>query len=112
MSISSLTTFTGLCMDIIGVLLLWRFGLPPDVRRHGHSFLLVEKADEAEKQKARNYDKISIIAVLLIVIGFAFQAVAVLLTQNASVQQAATHQNQSYSPVKKITAKPVPTHKK
>ena len=73
----------GLFLDIIGVLLLWRFGLPPDIRRSGHSYVLLEVEDESEKKKAKLYDKISHVAILIIVLGFAFQAAGALLPPNA-----------------------------
>lgn len=90
-SSSEISAF-GLCLDIIGVLLLWRFGLPPDVRRSGHSYLVLEGEDENEKKKAKLYDKISHAAILLIVIGFALQAVGALLPSSAFGRTQASSQ--------------------
>ena len=73
----------GLTLDIIGVLLLWRFGLPPDVRRSGESYLLLEQHDEDEKRKATLYDQRAHAALFLIVLGFVLQAVGTLLPANA-----------------------------
>jgi hypothetical protein len=53
LSISSI----GLLLDIVGVILLWRFGLPPDVNRHGASFVFpASAANSAEAIKAKIYD--------------------------------------------------------
>ncbi|MEQ1560647.1 MAG: hypothetical protein ABL933_17130 [Methyloglobulus sp.] len=73
----------GLCFDIIGVILLWKFGLPPEVSRSGASYLQVQSDDESEKTKGRLYDCIAHAAILLIVLGFALQAVGTLLPANA-----------------------------
>ena len=63
----------GLFLDIIGVILLFRFGLPQDVRRGGESFLLIEGVDQREAAKAKWYDRISYVALALIISGFGLQ---------------------------------------
>lgn len=68
-------TVFGLVLDIIGVGLLWRFGLPPEVRRGGKIFMEFEQEDEAEAKKARIYDFVSHTAIALIVLGFVLQAI-------------------------------------
>lgn len=73
----------GLCLDIVGVLLLWKFGLPPDVRRDGASFLMLEQTDESEKKKGAYYDRMSHTAITLIVLGFAMQLIGTLLPSSA-----------------------------
>lgn len=65
----------GLALDIVGVLLLFWFGLPPDVSRTGAVEWTLE-TDEAEAQKARCYDCWSWTALALIVTGFVLQIVA------------------------------------
>ena len=70
---STFLTAVGLVLDIIGFIFLWKFGLPPDVRRGGKSFLLLEERDEDESKKATCYDRISRLSVFLIVMGFVFQ---------------------------------------
>ena len=68
----------GLAMDIVGVLLLWRFGLPPNVSRGGTSYLILEQSDEAEARKAKVYDHVAHVAITLIVLGFILQLIATL----------------------------------
>ena len=50
--LSALLTSIGLVFDIAGVLLLFRFGLPPDVRRLGTSYLLLERKRRREGRGA------------------------------------------------------------
>lgn len=71
-------------MDIIGVILLWRFGLPLEVRRDGHGTYLRPKADPAEIAKGKRYDLIAKVAIALIVIGFGLQLWGTLAGRSAS----------------------------
>ncbi len=82
----------GLLLDIIGVLLLWRFGLPPKLRRGGVSFFVLEQKDENEAKKARLYDRIAHVAIFLIVLGFALQAFGTGVLSNASARSPASVQ--------------------
>ena len=65
----------GLLLDIVGVVLLFRFGLPPDVSRTGAVGWTLG-TDEAEALKARRYDCWSWTALALIVTGFVLQIIA------------------------------------
>jgi uncharacterized membrane protein SpoIIM required for sporulation len=73
MFISSILNIVGLSFDIIGVILLFIFGLPPDVIRGGHQYYASLEVDKNEKRKAAIYDNISRVALILIIIGFIFQ---------------------------------------
>jgi hypothetical protein len=66
----------GLFLDIVGVILVWRFGLPQDVRRSGTSYLLLEETDEAQIAKGKLYDKIAHLGIGLLVVGFGLQLVS------------------------------------
>lgn len=72
---SELVNTVGLILDIVGVILLFRFGLPPDVSRSGGN-LLTWGVDEDEVKKGKRYDKISWTALAVIVLGFALQIVS------------------------------------
>lgn len=63
----------GLVLSIMGTLLLWRFGLPNDIRRHGESYLLLEGTDRDEIKKAKRYERLSVFAIILLLVGFIFQ---------------------------------------
>ena len=72
---SEIVNTVGLALDIVGVVLLFRFGLPPDVRRGGANFF-TWGIDNDEARTASRYDKISWSALGLIVFGFALQIVS------------------------------------
>jgi len=75
---SNLLTIIGLSYDILGVILIWRFGLPEFIDRKGHIHIITEKIDEKEVEKAKTYDQVSRIGLMLLVGGFAYQILAVL----------------------------------
>ncbi|MCY4597702.1 MAG: hypothetical protein OXC19_23240 [Bryobacterales bacterium] len=62
----------GLGLDIVGVVLLFRFGLPPNVDRTGATYW-TGAPDQEEVRKGRRYDRISWVALALLVLGFALQ---------------------------------------
>jgi hypothetical protein len=63
----------GLVLDIIGAVMLWKYGLPEALNKKGHQYLILEDIDEAEKRTAASYERRSRAALLLLVLGFAFQ---------------------------------------
>jgi hypothetical protein len=75
----SLTLFansTGLLLDIIGALILWLFGLPPDIRRSGQSYLVIGQGNEKEILKAKHYDSYSRCGIYLLLFGFVLQLIS------------------------------------
>jgi len=58
MSTSSLVNSIGLLCDIVGAVLIWRYGLPEHISRTGAVHLIAEQTDETEKAKAKRYDRI------------------------------------------------------
>jgi len=67
----------GLLLNILGTILIWRFGLPPDINRHGHQALILETTDESQVKIGRRYDALSHLGMGFIFSGFVLQAVAV-----------------------------------
>ena len=64
----------GLVLDIAGVLLLWRFGLPSDLKKGGQIATQLDVAiDPKEKVRFQFAKVVSHIAVLLIFAGFFLQ---------------------------------------
>ena len=47
----------GLFLDIVGVVILIKFGLPENISRAGATYLLGAETDEEEKAKAKIYDR-------------------------------------------------------
>lgn len=66
----------GLSFDIIAGLLLWKYGLPESINRKGMSFLALESTDKDEIKKAKKYDILSRIGVVLLILGFALQLIS------------------------------------
>jgi hypothetical protein len=55
----------GLVLDIVGVVMIWRYGLPEPLSRTGAVHLILEQSDEAERAKATRYDRLSKIGLAL-----------------------------------------------
>lgn len=66
----------GLIFDIIGVIILFKFGLPSDVNKYGEVSLLLEDNDTDEIKKWRRYDCWSKIGLISILFGFILQIVS------------------------------------
>jgi len=79
MTIPQELNIIGLSLDLIGVLMLFKFGLPADLNRGGRGHLMLLRVDETEKKKAKKYDILSYIALSFIIIGFVFQLSANLV---------------------------------
>lgn len=69
----------GLVFDILGAYLLWKFGLPAAISREGTVGLATETDDHAEAAKAKQYDRLGNVGLILLVIGFVLQLVSNLL---------------------------------
>jgi hypothetical protein len=66
----------GLIFDIAGVIIIWLYGLPPQVDRAGAQHLITEQVDEQEREKAARYDRYSRYGLALLIAGFVFQLVS------------------------------------
>jgi hypothetical protein len=63
----------GLIFDIIGVLILFKFGLPSEVSKTGSISIIAEQTDEDEVRKWKKYNLFSKIGLAFILIGFFLQ---------------------------------------
>jgi len=66
---------TGLVFDIIGVVLIFFFGIAPLIDNKGAIIRVTGEIDEKEKQKVQCYKSISRIGLILIIIGFLCQLI-------------------------------------
>jgi hypothetical protein len=66
----------GLLLALAGVLLLFRYGMPYQVRRGGASYLLLEEADQQQINLERRYDRLAWLGLILILVATACQIVA------------------------------------
>jgi hypothetical protein len=72
-ALAKLINSSGLVFDISGAILLFKYGLPEDVRRKGQSYLLLEGTDDAQIAKGKLYDRFGRAGVILLILGFALQ---------------------------------------
>ena len=63
----------GLVLDIIGVIMLFIFGLPADIRRGGIRSLDLGNPDQEESDKATRYDRWAWVGLTTLIVGFLAQ---------------------------------------
>ncbi len=63
----------GLLLDIIGAVLLFKFGLPASIDRQGHIHIITEQVDEEEIKKGKLYDIWGKFGLGLLILGFVLQ---------------------------------------
>ena len=78
--LSRIVNAVGLIFDIIGVVMLWRFGLPQRINEEGREIAVYNESDET-KAVARRFKKLSLTAVCLIVFGFSLQLASDLVPE-------------------------------
>lgn len=73
MSLSNCVNSFGLVLDIVGVVLIWLYGIPEPISRRGAQYLTTGLRDENEKKKAERFHTLSKVGIGLIVVGFVLQ---------------------------------------
>ncbi len=76
MPTSNLLNSIGLILDIVGVVMIWRYGLGEPLSREGKTYLITGQIDESEKAKAKWFDRLSKTGLALILGGFLLQLVS------------------------------------
>ena len=71
----------GLSLDIVGACLIFKFGLPEKIDRHGYIYVTVREKDEKEKEKAKKYDFWAKVGLGCLIIGFALQIISNVLNE-------------------------------
>lgn len=66
----------GLCLALMGILMLFRYGMPYHVRTGGTTFYVTEQPDEKDKALEARYDVLGWIGLILVILGTAFQIAA------------------------------------
>ena len=74
---SSLFSTVGLVLDIVGAILLFKFGLPPDFDPLGRDFIMTSTENTEERAKGRRYRFWGQIGLICLVLGFAGQLLGV-----------------------------------
>ena len=77
-TVSDILSIFGLSANFCGGILLWKYGIPNRVSREGHSYLIFEQIDEREKARARFYDRMSALGLILLIVGFVVQLLDIL----------------------------------
>jgi hypothetical protein len=70
---------TGLLLDMAGVLLMFFYGISPLIDAQGHQVITTSTIKESEKRKAKKYNRLSRVVLLLVFLGFSFQFVSYLI---------------------------------
>ena len=68
----------GLTLDILGVILIFFYGISPLLDSEGRTYRTTGEIDEKEKRKTKRYKCISRIGLIMIIIGFMLQLLAAL----------------------------------
>lgn len=71
-------TIGGIVFNVIGVILLFLFGMPFHVRRHGQQFLKLGQLDPEDQDVERRYDVLGWVALVIIITGAAMQIVGAI----------------------------------
>jgi len=69
----------GLVVDMIGVILIFLFGISPSLNLKGAVSLIAEQVDEEGKKKAKIYKGLSILGLIFVFSGFLFQFIGNLI---------------------------------
>jgi hypothetical protein len=73
---SNVVNSIGLVCDIIGALLVWRYGLPEPIYRRGAIHLICEQSDKAEIAQAKWHNRLALFGIALVIFGFVIQLVS------------------------------------
>lgn len=69
----------GLIFDVIGAILVYRYGLPEEISRTGAITRVLDQENELETVKAKKYDKYSKCGFYLLILGFLLQFVSAII---------------------------------
>jgi hypothetical protein len=76
---ANILNISGLLMNLVGVILLFRYGMPYRVRTEGANYYVAEDADKHVIAIERRYDLLGKLGLFFIVAGTAAQIVGALL---------------------------------
>jgi hypothetical protein len=79
MTWASAFNVVGLLMNLAGVILLFRYGMPYRVRTEGNTYYVTQSVDAAEVRAERWYEKLGILGLALIVLGTAAQIASIIV---------------------------------
>jgi hypothetical protein len=80
MSLAGWWSVVGLTLSLIGVLLLFRYGMPYQVWTGGSSIYVASSGDSGQEAHERRYDKLGKLGLFLVVLGTICQIVGAVLS--------------------------------
>jgi hypothetical protein len=104
----------GLAFDLIGGLLLWRYGLPESLHRDGVVAAVIYEINQDEKDKIKRYDFWAKIGILFLILGFLLQLAGSILGRSSSGALTGKVQSRPVAPssvANESSAKFEPVHK-
>ena len=68
----------GLSLDIIGALLIWKYGLPTELPTSGHvgKIMGIPIKGKVDPKQKKEYERMSTAGILLLILGFALQLIS------------------------------------
>jgi hypothetical protein len=78
MSTNNCLSIIGLTLDMLGVVLIFFFGISPKLDTEGNIYIIAGQVDEQESKKAKMYKKFSWFGLALVFICFALQLLGYL----------------------------------
>jgi hypothetical protein len=75
-TLSTSVNSVGLALDILGVLLVWCYGIPAEVSRSGVVYVVTSHPSDSDIAKAKRFDRFATAAIALLVLGFGLQLVS------------------------------------
>jgi hypothetical protein len=63
----------GLLLDMVGAIMLFKYGLPSEVSKEGNITIVMEQTDEKEIEKWKKYNRYSKFALTFLLTGFLLQ---------------------------------------
>ncbi len=76
METSNVLNSLGLIIDIIGVILIFCYGISPMLDVNGSVYFVSEQVDEDEKKKAMKYKSLSRLGLMMVIVGFILQLIS------------------------------------
>ncbi|MGE4545851.1 MAG: hypothetical protein AB7D06_17300 [Pedobacter sp.] len=76
----------GLSLDIIGAVLIFKFGLPEPIGRDGYTYFMVRTEDDQEEKQSKTYDFLAKAGIWFLILGFAFQLLSNYVPQGIPSQ--------------------------
>ena len=72
----------GLFIDIVGAVILFKFGLPSEVNKNGGVPYVADEPDPEQVEKLKRYPRFAKFGIVLLIAGFFFQFLGTCISAN------------------------------